>query len=73
LNERRRRYIQSLTPGLAEYKGWTLVDVYRENGVSGYKKERPAMDRLLADSQAGRFDKRSCSRPLTAPAALCGT
>ncbi len=39
-----------------EYKGWTLVELYREEGVSGYKKERPAMDRLLADAKAGRFD-----------------
>ncbi|MCI0548052.1 MAG: recombinase family protein, partial [Candidatus Rokubacteria bacterium] len=39
-----------------EYKGWTLVDLYREEGVSGYKKQRPAMDRLLADAKAGRFD-----------------
>ncbi len=41
----------------AEYKGWCLVEVYRENGVSGYKRERPEMDRLLADARAGRFDK----------------
>jgi len=40
-----------------EYKGWSLVEVYRENGVSGYKRERPAMERLLADAQAGRFEK----------------
>jgi site-specific DNA recombinase len=33
-----------------------LVELYREEGVSGYKKERPARDRLLADAQAGRFD-----------------
>ena len=39
-----------------EYKGWTLVDLYREEGVSGYQKDRPAMDRLLADAKAGRFD-----------------
>jgi len=39
-----------------EYKGWTLVELYSENGVSGYKRERPAMDRLLADAEAGRFE-----------------
>jgi len=39
-----------------EYKGWTLIDLYREEGVSGYRKERPAMDRLLADAKAGRFE-----------------
>lgn len=39
----------------ADYKGWDLVEVYREEGVSGYKKDRPALDRLLADARAGRF------------------
>jgi site-specific DNA recombinase len=39
-----------------EYKGWTLVELYREEGVSGYRKDRPAMERLLADARAGRFD-----------------
>lgn len=39
-----------------EYTAWTLVDLYREEGVSGYKRERPAMDRLLANAKAGRFD-----------------
>ena len=39
-----------------EYKAWTLVDLYREEGVSGYRKDRPAMERLLADAKAGRFD-----------------
>ncbi len=38
-----------------EYKGWTLVDLYREEGVSGYRKDRPAMERLLADAKAGRI------------------
>ena len=39
----------------AEYKGWQLVEVYREEGVSGYKRERPVLDRMLADAKAGRF------------------
>jgi len=38
------------------YRGWKLSRVYRENGVSGYVRERPALDRLLADAKAGRFD-----------------
>lgn len=40
---------------LAEYRGLPLVEVYRENGVSGYKRERPALERLLADATAGKF------------------
>jgi DNA invertase Pin-like site-specific DNA recombinase len=39
-----------------EYKGYEYAQIYRENGVSGYTRERPAMDRLLADAGAGRFD-----------------
>jgi site-specific DNA recombinase len=37
------------------YKSLELVELYREEGVSGYKKDRPALDRLLADAKAGRF------------------
>ena len=39
-----------------DYKGWKLVEVYQESGVSGYKKDRPALDRLLQDAENGRFD-----------------
>jgi len=38
-----------------DYKGWELVELFRENGVSGYKKERPALDRLLAKAKKGNF------------------
>ena len=40
----------------AEYRRWRLLDVYRENGVSGYKRNRPALERLLADAESGKFD-----------------
>jgi len=39
-----------------EYKGWELVEIYQENGVSGYKKERPALDKLLQDARECKFD-----------------
>ena len=39
----------------AEYKDWELVEVYREEGVSGYKRDRPALDRMLTDAKAGWF------------------
>jgi site-specific DNA recombinase len=39
-----------------EYKRWRLFNVYRENGVSGYKRKRPALERLLADAKSGKFD-----------------
>ena len=40
----------------ATFRRWALGKVYRENGVSGYKRKRPALDRLLADAQAGKLD-----------------
>jgi site-specific DNA recombinase len=39
-----------------EYKNWPLVELYREEGVSGYKKDRPALARLLADAKSGLFN-----------------
>ncbi len=39
-----------------EYMRWDLVALYREEGVSGYQRERPALARMLADAAAGRFD-----------------
>lgn len=39
-----------------EYKGWELVEVYREEGVSGYKRERPALEKFLQDARGGKFD-----------------
>ena len=40
----------------AKYRGFASAEVYREEGVSGYERERPALDRLLADAKAGRID-----------------
>jgi len=39
-----------------EYKRLAPAGIYREEGVSGYRRERPALDRLLADARAGMFD-----------------
>jgi len=39
-----------------EYKGWELLEVYREEGVSGYKKDRPALEKLLQAAREGKFD-----------------
>ena len=40
----------------AEYKELERVRFYREAGVSGYERERPELERLLADAKAGKFD-----------------
>jgi DNA invertase Pin-like site-specific DNA recombinase len=39
-------------------RGWTLTEVYEDEGISGSKgrDKRPAFDRLHKDAVAGRFD-----------------
>ncbi|MCK6530607.1 recombinase family protein [Myxococcota bacterium] len=36
-------------------RGWTTTD-YVDDGVSGTRDSRPALDRMLADAKAGRLD-----------------
>jgi DNA invertase Pin-like site-specific DNA recombinase len=42
----------------AEQRGWTVVEIYSDNGFSGAKgrDKRPAFDRLCKDAVAGQFD-----------------
>ena len=40
---------------VAAQRGWQVVE-YVDDGVSGTKTSRPALDRMLADAQAGRLD-----------------
>lgn len=37
-------------------RGWSLVETYADRGVSGTRASRPALDRMLADARAGRFE-----------------
>ena len=39
----------------AEARGWTIAE-YLDEGVSGTKERRPALDRLMADARRRRFD-----------------
>jgi len=39
----------------AEARGWTSTE-YLEDGVSGAKERRPALDRLMGDARRRRFD-----------------
>jgi DNA invertase Pin-like site-specific DNA recombinase len=42
----------------AEQRGWTVIELYSDNGVSGAKgrERRPAFDRMCLDAVAGKFD-----------------
>ena len=37
-------------------RGWRVVGVYKDEGVSGAKDKRPALDELLRDVGAGKLD-----------------
>jgi DNA invertase Pin-like site-specific DNA recombinase len=53
------------TRELTEYcqrRGWEVFDLYVDNGVSGRKDSRPALNRLMADAHARRFDVILCWR-----------
>ncbi|HXD19378.1 MAG TPA: recombinase family protein [Vicinamibacterales bacterium] len=37
-------------------RGWTIVSEWTDNGVSGAKQSRPALDGMLRDAKRRRFD-----------------
>jgi len=43
---------------VAALRGWTVVETFRDDGISGSKGrgDRPALDRMLKDAVRGRFD-----------------
>jgi DNA invertase Pin-like site-specific DNA recombinase len=41
---------------VAALRGWDVVGIYEDAGVSGTKTSRPGLDRMLADAQAGKLD-----------------
>jgi DNA invertase Pin-like site-specific DNA recombinase len=43
---------------VAERRGWDVVEVYSDAGVSGAKdrKQRTGLDRTLSDASCGEFD-----------------
>jgi len=42
----------------ADRRGWSVIEVYRDHGVSGAKfgKQRPELSRLIKDAKRRRFD-----------------
>jgi DNA invertase Pin-like site-specific DNA recombinase len=40
----------------AAHRGFEIVEEYRDEGISGSKDSRPALDRLMKDSRARKFD-----------------
>ena len=48
---------EALCRTFAQRNGYDVVQVYVDDGISGYKfKGRPEFLRLLTDAEAGRFD-----------------
>jgi DNA invertase Pin-like site-specific DNA recombinase len=41
---------------LAQQRGWDVVEIYTDHGISGARTRRPALDRLMADAFHHRFD-----------------
>ena len=41
---------------VAARRGWTIVDEYLDEGESGAKDSRPALDRMLEDARTGKLD-----------------
>lgn len=41
---------------VAHQRGWDIVEVYLDPGVSGKRDRRPALDRLRKDAMQGRLD-----------------
>ena len=43
---------------IAERRGWEVVEVYNDAGISGAKdrKQRPGLDRMLNDASRRKFD-----------------
>jgi len=40
----------------AERRGWEVVDEYVDQGISGTRQKRPALDRLMGDARRRKFD-----------------
>ena len=41
----------------AGHRGWQIVEEFTDQGVSGCRESRPALNRLMADACRRRFDE----------------
>ncbi len=65
---------------VCEQRGWRVVEVYSDNGMSGAKgrSQRQGLDTMLKDASRGRFERRAglgtrSARPLVSgPARYAG-
>ncbi len=46
---------------VAENRSYDLVEIYSDEGISGSKDSRPALDKLIRDAQKGNFQILLCS------------
>jgi len=47
---------------VARQRGWEVVGEYIDEGVSGTKDSRPALDNMMADAHTGKLDVIACWR-----------
>jgi DNA invertase Pin-like site-specific DNA recombinase len=40
----------------AAHRGFEIIDEYRDEGISGSKDSRPALDRLMKEARTRKFD-----------------
>ena len=45
---------------LASQRGFEVVHVYTDHGISGTRQRRPGLDQMLADARRGKFDVVLC-------------
>ena len=56
--------MKSFRGRIAAHPGWTLVDVYADEGISGTSvKKRKAFLRMMADCEAGKVDMPMVNNP----------
>lgn len=48
---------------IAENHNWTIVGEYVDEGISGVKRNRPEMDRMLKDALLRKFDVVATEEP----------